>query len=319
MQPRARVTTLVAVVAVLAATVAAGVASLTADHPPRPKPRPGAPPLVLDLGVRADREATALRRAEGLYARGRRAEAGRVFGRYRSLQALVGSAFAAWPDGLDEIAKIAREHPRSALVRLHEGLALFWSGRSEQAVTAWRSALQAQPDTASALRAEDFLFPDLPPGRPIFVPGVAPPAELARLPPAAQLRALASRAATGGPTDRLLYGVAQQRLGRSVSAERLFARAAAEAPNDAEAQVAAAVGRFTKADPSRAFGRLGPLTRRFPDAPTVRFHLGLTLFWLRRPAEATRQLRLARAEAPGSPLGREANRFLLALKGSGTR
>ena len=79
---------------------------------------------------------------------------------------------------------------------------------------------------------------------------------------------------------KLLYGVALQRLGHQVSAERAFAEAARLAPDDAEAQVAAAVGRFDKTHPERAFSRLGPLSKRFPHAATVRFHLGLLLLWL---------------------------------------
>ena len=58
--------------------------------------------------------------------------------------------------------------------------------------------------------------------------------------------------------EKLLYGAALLRLGRTVSAEREFAAAAALAPHDADAQVAAAVGRFDKANPSLAFSRLGP-------------------------------------------------------------
>jgi predicted Zn-dependent protease len=86
-------------------------------------------------------------------------------------------------------------------------------------------------------------------------------------------------------------------------------------PGDAEAQVAAAVARFDKARPAEAFSRLGPLTRRFPEAATVRFHLGLLLLWSGEVQEAQRQLRLARAAEPGSSLAREAERYLAALSG----
>jgi len=118
---------------------------------------------------------------------------------------------------------------------------------------------------------------------------------------------------------KLLYGVALQRVERPVSAERQFAAAAALAPDNPEAQVAAAVGRFDKDNPSAAFSRLGPLTKRFPRAPTVRFHLGLLLLWLNDLPDARKQLRLARAEAPGTPLAREANRFLVRLSSIGTK
>ncbi len=133
-----------------------------------------------------------------------------------------------------------------------------------------------------------------------------------------QLARLAQAAADGGVRARLLYGVALQRLGRPISAEREFAAAAAAAPENPEAQVAAAVGRFDKDAPQRAFSRLGPLARRFPRAPTVRFHLGLLLLWLGDVKDARVQLRRAAAEGPATPLGREAQRFLDRLAGSGT-
>jgi hypothetical protein len=82
--------------------------------------------------------------------------------------------------------------------------------------------------------------------------------------------------------------------------------------------VAAAVGLFDKSNPSRAFGRLGPLTRTFPHAQTVRFHLGLLLLWMAQLKEAKRQLTQARDEAPQTTLGRQADGYLKALAGVGT-
>ena len=78
--------------------------------------------------------------------------------------------------------------------------------------------------------------------------------------------------------------------------------------------MAAAVGRYRKDAPERAFSRLGPLSRRFPQAATVRFHLGLCLLWLGRLGDAKRQLLLARSASPGSEIAREANRFLARLE-----
>src|SRR3972149_6741969 len=66
---RARVHAAVAAVAALAAVIAVGAAVLPGDEPgppaagPAPAPRAEAPPLALDLGVRDDAEAPALRRA----------------------------------------------------------------------------------------------------------------------------------------------------------------------------------------------------------------------------------------------------------------
>jgi hypothetical protein len=121
------------------------------------------------------------------------------------------------------------------------------------------------------------------------------------------------------PRAKLLYGLALQRLGHRISARRQYDAAARLAPRNADAQVAAAVGRFDKARPAAAFSRLGPLTRRFPHAASVRFHLGLLLLWLARNQpgsleEGKHQLRLARGKEPGSRLAREAKRLLAGLE-----
>ena len=116
---------------------------------------------------------------------------------------------------------------------------------------------------------------------------------------------------------RLLYGVALQRLGRQLSAARQFDAAAKEAPENVEAQVAAAVGRFDKMRPAEAFSRLGPLTRRFPGRATVRFHLGLLLLWAGEVKEAKTQLARATTAEPGTPLAREAERYLAELRKAG--
>ncbi len=323
--PRLRVTVVVATAAAAAAGATVGATVLTSRGEtgaaaPTAKPRAGVPPLVLDLGVRTDPEARALRRASTQYEQGRtdaakRREAERIFARYSSTAAEIGAAFADWPDGLAAVERIARAQPRSALAQLHLGLALYWRGELAQARAAWRKAETAQPDTSYAVRAADLLHPEDAPGLPPFTPTFSWPAELARLSPPRQLAYLAARAARGGVRDKLLYGVALQRLGRPVSAEREFAAAARLAPGDPEARVAAAVGRFDKDRPARAFAELGPLTRAFPHAPTVRFHLALLLLWLGRVDAARTQFRLARAEAPTSPLAREADRFLARLVG----
>jgi predicted Zn-dependent protease len=111
--------------------------------------------------------------------------------------------------------------------------------------------------------------------------------------------------------------VALQRLGKQRSAEKAFAAAVRMAPHDAEAQVAAAVGLFDKAQPAKAFSQLGPLTRTFPQAATVRFHLGLLLLWSGQVKEARRQLELVSTVEPGSPLRGVANEYLAELRKAG--
>jgi Flp pilus assembly protein TadD len=157
------------------------------------------------------------------------------------------------------------------------------------------------------------------PGLPIFVPSFSPPRAIERLTPRRQLDALAHAAASGGARDKILYGVALQRLGHFVSARRWFAAAVRAAPADPDARVADAVGRFDKDAPQRAFSRLGPLVRVFPHAPTVRFHLGLLLLWMNQVKQAKAELRLARAAGPGTPLANEADMLLKRLDSVRTR
>jgi tetratricopeptide (TPR) repeat protein len=315
MTARARVITVVAGAAAGAVALTVGLTALSNDDEEQ---RSGNPPLVLDLGVRTDPEARALRRGQRLYSQGEEQEAAREFARLSSPQAEIGEAFAAWPDGsLARVERLGAEHPRSAVVQLHLGLARFWVGRTSQAFEAWRAAVREEPDSVSAVRASDLLHPNSPRGLPFFVPGFALPKGLGALAPPVQFRRLERAARGGDARDKLLFGLALQRLGRPVSAEQEFAAAAALAPDDPEAQVAAAVGRYRKDAPARAFSRLGPLTRKFPRAATVRFHLGLLLLWLGRVEDARRQLQHARRLEPGSALARESSRLLRRLQDVG--
>jgi tetratricopeptide (TPR) repeat protein len=320
MSSRLRVSLIVAAAAAAAAGVTIAATALTdTEPPPQPvtAPRPGVPPLVLDLGVRTDPEAKALRRAAALYQRDRLPQARRIFDRYDSLEAQVGAALSAWPEGFEQLAALAREHPESGVAQLAFGLGQFWQGRLADAQRSWRRAKSADPDTQYAVRAGDLLHPELPvPGLPAFVPSFAIPARLARLTPPEQFAVLRRRAERGDVHDLLLFGAALQRLGRPVSAQQEFGRAARLAPNDPEVLTAVAVGLFDKDRPSQAFSRLGPLVRRFPRAATVRFHLGLLLVWLGQVEDAKRQFRLARAAEPGSVAATQAAEFLRRLPAS---
>lgn len=273
-----------------------------------------APALVLDLGLRTDPEAVALRRANRLYSAGRRRAAGRIFARYRSVESQVGAAVAAWPNGtVTRLDELAARHPSSGVVLLHLGLAQVASGNADAADSAWRKALARNPDSETAVQAESLLHPRFAPGRPPFVPSFGVPAEVARLSPVGQLAALERAARSRDVRAKLLYGSALQRLGRPLSAERQFTAAASLAPGDPEAQTAAAVGLFSKAKPELAFSRLGPLAPRFPRSQSVRFHLGELLLWIGQLDKARQELRLARREGPSTPLGRTAAEFLAKL------
>jgi tetratricopeptide (TPR) repeat protein len=209
----------------------------------------------------------------------------------------VRDALDAWPAGtVRRLRILAAQNPTNALVRLELGIALAFSGQDGDAEAAWRQAEEVQPDSPSAVHADDLRHPRTPPGRPPFVPSF-------------------TRARTPAQA-RLLRGAALQAALRPVSAEREFTAAAQLAPDDPEAQVAAAVGRYDKDDPARAFSRLGPLIRTFPRAQTVRFHLGLLLLYVNDLARARRELLLARAVGPRTRLGQRAQTLLRAASGS---
>jgi len=303
-----------AAVAVVAAAVVSsdgGSATTTATEP---ELREGRPPLSFALGFRTDPEARDLARAAALYQRGNTGTAAALFAKHDSLEAKVGSALATWPEGsLDRLEQLAKLYPEIAVVQLHLGLARLWANQGDP-VAAWRAAIDAEPDTPYAIVAGNLLYPQLPRGLPAFIPSFAASPEITRLPAARQLEALRRAAERGGVRERLLYGVGLQRVGRPVSASRAFASAARAAPTEVEAQVADAVGRFDKDAPERAFGRLGPLTRTHPNEPTVRFHLGVLLLWTGRIEAAQRQFRLAARSQPGSPLAREAARYLETIR-----
>ncbi len=311
--PRTRILALigVAAVVVVAAVVLVAAGGDDGSDNGRSAARKGLPPIALDLGLRTDPEANELRRALELYnaKQPQPAAAGRIFDRYSSPEAQVGSAFATWPDGtVASLEGLAGRYPRNSLVLLNLGLARFWSGDNRGASQAWLDAYEAQPDTPSSLTADHLLNPSTPKGEPVFIPSFHVPA-LRRL-DTAQLAALERAARKPDLHARIVYGIALQLLGRERSAERAYASAVRLAPNDPEPRVAVAVSRFTRTQPARAFSRLGPLTNRFPKAPTVRFHLGLLLAYRGQIAAAEEQFRKARAIDPADPLGREAAKWL---------
>lgn len=236
-----------------------------------------------------------------------------MFARIPSLQGRVGAAVAG-PGARGRLAGLARAYPRSAVVRLHLGLALSCEGEPRGAAAAWRAAVRLAPDSPAAVQADSLLHPAFAPGLPPFVPSFAPPRSLALLSPAGRARALRRGARQGGAQAHILYGIALQNLGRPRSAAREFALALERAPNDVDAEVAYAVGLFDKSRPQRAFARLGPLSGRYPHSASVRFHLGLLLLWIREVDAGKRQLRLAAAQPLSRP-GKEAKRLLAGLGG----
>jgi tetratricopeptide (TPR) repeat protein len=209
----------------------------------------------------------------------------------RAVEAATGS--------VPRLRALADAHPGSAFVRLNLGLALFWKRDDAGALAEWKRAKRAQPDTPSAVHAGDLLHPRSPDGLPKFEPSF--------------------QHARNRVQRLLVRGVRLQYSGRPISAEKEFAAAADLAPDDPDAQVAAAVGLYDKDRPALAFGRLGPLVRRFPRAQTVRYHLGLLSIWLGTFAQARREFRLVVAENKRSAYGREARRLLNRLENVRTK
>ena len=179
--------------------------------------------------------------------------------------------------------------PGDPAVQFNYGLALYCAGYLAEAVQAFTAAKTAGSNTFYEIRADSILHPQyFSQGYPIFEPS--------------------------GAVDVLLrHGIAEQTAGHQHSAERLYARAAKLHPNDDQAQVAAAVGRFDESDLSASFSRLGPLVKRFPNSVSVRYHLGLLLAWTGQGAQAVVEFREAKRLGPTTELGREANAFVKRL------
>jgi tetratricopeptide (TPR) repeat protein len=322
--PRARVIAVVSAVAVAAVGVVVagallqrdddglGLGTTTATTDERP---------ALELAVidRDDAEARALRRAERLYEENQPDEArigfeALVRSNPDSVEAAVGSAVASWPDGtLEELEAIAAEHPSSAVALLNLGLARLAAGDMDAAQKDWREAKQRDPDSPAALRAEDLLNPQSPPGRPEFLVENVP-RKLVRLPLEQRLDTVRHAAEDGGDVqDWILYGSALETIGHRESARRAYDKAVELAPGALDALVAAAVVRFDKDDPAAAFSRIGPLAPQHPTSAIVRFHLGLLLLWLPDLDGARKQLEQASTADPGSFYSRQAARVLKRL------
>jgi tetratricopeptide (TPR) repeat protein len=329
---RARIVVFVVALGVVAAGATVGGALLLGDDPEAAgdgatagattaPAEAEAPALELAVIDRDDPQARELRRAEGVFEQGDPEEANRRFRRILvrdpdSVEAAIGAAVTAWPDGTTtELRRLAEEHPRSAVAQLNLGLALLAEGDLEGAQSAWRAAEKVEPDAPAALKAEDLLNPRSPPGRPqFFVESY--PTDVAGMGIDRRIVALTRRAERQQtPRAWLLLGSTLEQAGHRVSARVAYDRAVRLDPDDVDAQVAAAVGRFDKDTPSDAFSRLGPLARDHPNAAVVRYHLGLMLLWLADLDGAREQLTKAQEVDPDGFYGAQAERLLTRLAG----
>ena len=265
MSAAARIRLIVAVLAVAAAGVVAGVVYATRQDPAQPTSKCAKPPQPYVLpGVSAANVA-----------------------RVRAAMTKAPQAAAR------ALETLAQEQPGDAVVQFNFATEAFCAGYVAEAEQAFRQAKKAGRNTFYEIQSDVILHPQyFSRGYPAFEPV--------------------------GRDPLLLQGVIQQRQGHQHSAERLFARAAKLHPGDAEAQVAAAVGRFDMDDLSASFSRLGPLVRRFPQSQSVRYHLGLLLAWTGSRDQAVREFRLARGLGPRTSLGKQARTFLSGLVTGGT-
>ena len=193
-----------------------------------------------------------------------------------------------------ELESLADQNPKDPVVQYNDGAALFCAGYVNEATVALRRAKKAGRDTQYEVQADTILHPQyLQSGYPPFV--------------------------YTGHEKLLVQGQIAQRNFHQHTAERLWARAAKLHPNDPDAQVAAAVGRFDMDDLSASFSRLGPLVKQFPNSQTVRFHLGLLLAWTGQGKQALTELRLAHGLGPGTAMGKAAAKLLAGVAKSGTK
>jgi tetratricopeptide (TPR) repeat protein len=315
-----RVVLIVVLAALVAAAAVVGVTLLQTRGESTTVPgsvtqaRSGPPVLQLEFGFRSDAEAQALSRAEVLFDRDHRAaQAAAIFHRYHSVEAQLGTAFTSWngPSSLATVRTIAGEHANDPVALLNLGWADYQAGRNADAAAAWRQVATRYADSPYGVDAEDALHGG-PQGLPPIVTGLALPKGIANLPAARQMAALKRAAAGGTATDKLLYGTALWFFRMPISAERQFAAAAKLAPHDPVARAAAAVGLFSKANPTRAFAHLGPLTGVFPHSGTIEFHLGALLIYIGEYRKAAKQLRASIADGPHAPYVKDA-RALLAI------
>jgi predicted Zn-dependent protease len=264
MSATARMRAIVAVTAVVAAAVVAGVVYATRQDPAQPKALCKKPAVQVVPGVTSPY----LAEVRAAFGRGPKSAA-------RALEAL------------------ADRHPNDPVVQYNDATALLCAGYVADASQAYRRAKKAGRDTYYEVKADNFLHPQY------FGDGY----------PILEYQ---------GKDPLLIQGQLRQRQFHQHTAERLYAKAARLHPNDADAQVAAAVGRFDMDDLNASFSRLGPLVKRFPRSQSVRFHLGLLLSWTGQRELAVTEFRAARALGSSTTLGKEANEFLKRLASGGT-
>lgn len=193
-----------------------------------------------------------------------------------------------------KLAVLAQAYPADPVVQFNDAVVLECAGFLPDAVAAYERARKTGFDTYYEVQSDVLLHPQY------FQQGGYPPFQYS------------------GHDRLLVQGAVAQQGYHQHTAEKLWARAAAQEPGSDVAQVAAAVGLFSMSDPSKAFSHLGPLVKRFPRSQSVRFHLGLMLTYLGETKQARLELQKAAALGAETVLGRQARRLLRGFVASGT-
>ena len=257
-----------ALAALAAAGVVAGVVYATRQDPPQPEALcPTKPAAVIVAGVKTGNASQ------------------------------VRAAMANPPKRAARLLEpLAQQHPKDAVVQFNNAMALYCAGYVGDATQSFRQAKQAGRDTYYEVISDNLLHPQF------FHPegGGYPPLQYF------------------GRDKLILQGQIEQNRFHQRTAEKLWARAARLHPDDDQAQVAAAVGRFDMDNLSASFSRLGPLVKRFPASQSVRFHLGLMLAWTGQRDLAVQEFRAAVKLGPKSRFGALAGAFLKRFVTGGT-
>jgi tetratricopeptide (TPR) repeat protein len=225
-------------------------------------------------------------------------------------EARVARAVAAYDptrpdDTIGLLATLSATPALQSFAQYQIGVVQVWAGRRPAAVETLEHVRDAAPESFYGVKADDLLHPDYRPGYPFFLPSPTAPdgATLASL-------AAAAAARPGDVDAQLQLGSMYLLDGRRADALKAFQKGFAASPESVAAQVALAVGSFSKDSPAVSVGKIGPLVRDNPDDPLPRFHLALLLYWIGLKEKGRAEMSQVLAEQPDSVYGRFAAAFV---------
>ena len=257
--------------ALAAGAAVAGITAVTSDDPP---PAVAAKPNGPSGRASALSRPRCPSRSGGARpARGRAPVRGRhvgpkpptLFARHDSLEARIGESFSRWPDGtVARLTQLSGLHPKSAAVQLNLGIARSGPARTERKPPGSPPPSSSRTPPTPSPRATSSI-----PSSPATCRsscrrrGCPRRSERSSRPRSSQALGAPCR---GGHDHRPAL-LRRRRCSGSAGSSRPSAsspKPPRRAPDDPEARVAAAVGLFDKAQPAKAFSRLGPLTEDVP-------------------------------------------------------